>query len=349
MHANVYLARLRLAQQVAAAEVIHEARTSIFVALDDGTTRGWAECPAASAPGIDPGESELLAALATSLGAPGGRPRGLVGRVADGVVASAHLDAHLRRAGTSLAEDLGVRATSVGFAGVVGIGPPREMADRARELVALGASRLRVKVAPGAAASNVQAVLSAVEVPVVADANGSFGDPGDPDLLGLAELPLAWLEQPFAPGREGDAAHLVDLGVRLGADESVTSLEQLELLVASGVTVLCVKPSRFGVRGAIEVLERAVALDVDAYLGGYFEAGLARAVLGTLAARYTRLDGDVVAPRTYLDDDPCGLAGPVRGRQPLHFGEGLGPPPRTEALTPCFEVEVPPEGDGRVS
>jgi O-succinylbenzoate synthase len=349
IRANVYLARLRLAKPVAAAQVVHEQRSSVFLSLDDGTTCGWAECPAALTTGVDPTESELLAALATALGAPGAPGRGRFATVADGVLATARLDARLRHTRTSFAQDLGVSARSVGFAGVVGIGAAHEMANRARELVELGATRLRVKVAPGLGAPNVRAVLAAVDVPVVADANGSFEGPGDPDLQELAELPLAWLEQPLAPGREADAAWLVDRGVRLGADESLTSIDALERSAASGVTVVCVKPSRFGVRGAIEVLERVVTLRIDAYVGGYFEAGLARAVLGVLAARYTQLDGDVVAPRTYLEDDPCGLDGPVQGRQPLYLGAGLGPLPRTEALVAFYEVEVPPEVGGSVS
>lgn len=347
MHASVFVARLRLTRSVAAAGVVHEARTSVFLSLDDGTTAGWAECPVATEAGVDPSEAELLAALHARLA--GTRVQGHVASVADGVLATARLDARLRGTGESLATELKVAASTVGFAGVVGIAAPAEMAARARVLVESGATRLRVKVAPGAAASNVRAVLAAVDVPVVADANGSFPEPDAPELRELARLPLAWLEQPLAPGSEPDAARLLELGVRLGADESLTSLESLELLEGNGVTVVCVKPARFGVPGAIEVLEDANARHLDAYLGGYFEAGLARAVLGTLAARFTRLDGDVVAPRTYLDDDPCGLDGPRGGRQPLYPGLGLGPLPRTEALTPCFEVDLPPEGDGGVS
>jgi O-succinylbenzoate synthase len=347
--ASVYLAHLRLAQPVAAARVVHEERSSVFVALDDGTAQGWAECPAASTSGVDATEPELLAALATSLGVVQAAVRGRFAGMADGVVRAAQLDARLRRAGSSFADDLGVRTSSVGFAGVVGIADAVEMVERARALVAVGATRLRVKVAPGAGASNVREVLDAVQVPVVADANGAFTDPRDPELRELAALPLAWLEQPLAPGREREAAGLMDLGARLGADESVTSIEHLEEVAASGVTVVCVKPSRFGLLGAIECLERASAVGVDAYVGGYFEAGLARAVLGALSARYASLDGDVVAPRTYLEEDPCDLEGPKGGRQPLWLGVGLGPLPRAEVLTPCFEVEVPPDVDGPVS
>jgi o-succinylbenzoate synthase len=350
---TAFAASLELRAAVVAADRAHARRTSLFLRLCVEGDEGWAECPAAMGPGVDATADDVLAGIvafddealaalvadpANALDAdPKRRARepaaGPGHQAARALVAAAALDLELRRAGRSLGEHLGVVQEDVGFAGVVGIEDAVAARDRAEALVALGATRLRVKVSPRSGTKALEAVLDVVDVPVVADANGSL-DPRDVVRLeALTSLPLAWLEQPFAPGSLQQSARLArSSAVRIGLDESVVSADALRVIALAGAaSVVCVKPARLGVLGALEVLRAARELRLTSYVGGYFEAGLGRAVLGVLAT-CGDLDGDVAAPSTYLVDDPCGLAGPVDGRQPLHRGPGLGPLPDVAVL-----------------
>ncbi len=351
---TVFSTELRLASRIAAADRVHDVRTTLFARLRSDEGEGWAECPVARIPGYEPTEADVLreldGPLVDDLLGPAlvvdGRkqardPAGLrsprpAPHAAGMLVEAAVWDRRLRADGTSFARDLGVADRTVGFAGVIGIEDPPRAVARAAELVALGATRLRVKVSPTAGVDAVVAVLDAVDVPVVADANGSFWAPDeDPALEALIELPLAWLEQPYAPGLHAHTAALARrASCPIGLDESVTSTDVLrEIALHGAAQVVCVKPVRFGLAAALEALREARRLELSAYVGGLFEAGLGRATLGVLSAVGASLDGDVVAPRAYLESDPCGLPGPVGGRQPLHRTAGLGPLPAHDALT----------------
>jgi L-alanine-DL-glutamate epimerase-like enolase superfamily enzyme len=344
--ATLFAATLELRAPVVAADRVHDVRTSLFLRYDaaDGAT-GWGECPTASAPGPDPVADEVRAALAGALAGAAGDGAGA--RAASSLVRAALDDLELRRLGVPLASRLGVRVRDVGFAGVVGEATPAKSAERARALVALGASRVRVKVSPRQGTDAVRAVLEAVDVPVVVDANGSL-EPDHPLVVALRALPIAWLEQPFAPGAWRPLAALARTdGAPLGLDESVDSLAAIDAAATAGVAVVCVKPSRFGGADAVAALARAPSRGVVAYVGGQFEAGLGRAQLGALSALGGH-DGDVVAPSTYLVHDPCGLPGPVDRRQPLHEGPGVGPPPADEDLEPLAVCDAPaPSARGR--
>ena len=336
---TLFEASLELATSVVAADRVHRVRPALFLRVLDGDAEGWSECPAGTVPGVDPTTDELVAAVATLLasddGGPGAADRGTPSalgapRVARGFLDAAHLDLGLRNERRSLASVLGVVADDVGFAGVIGIDAPARARDRAVALAALGASRLRVKVSPGVGTGALAAVLDTTDLPVVADANGSFEPRTDQrDLDALLALPLAWLEQPFAPALLEQTAALASTSlVPIGLDESASSIQAIRSAARIGAAqVICVKPSRFGIPGTLEARRVAASLGLRTYVGGYFEAGLARAVLAALSAAYDGLDGDVVAPCTYLTSDPCALAGPVAGRQPLHVTPGCGPIP----------------------
>jgi o-succinylbenzoate synthase len=358
---TAFTASLELRDAVHAADRTHDRRTSIFLRVHGGRGEGWGECPTATVPGVDATSEDVLGglaaidddALATLLADPatanGAGPlrrarepaAGSGHRLARALVGAAVLDLELRRAGSSLAEHLGVTQDDVGFSGVVGIEDAVAARDRAEALVELGATRLRVKVSPRSGTEALEAVLDSVGVPVVADANGSL-DPRDSARVdALTSLPIAWLEQPFAPGSLQQSARLARSSpVRIGLDESVVSTDALRVIALAGAaSVVCVKPGRLGVLGALEVLGAARELRLTTYVGGHFETGLGRAALAVLATAGD-LDGDVAAPSTYLVDDPCALAGPRAGRQPLYRGVGTGPLPRTDALVTCSERSI---------
>jgi o-succinylbenzoate synthase len=355
---TVFEASLELRDAVAAADRVHHRRTSLFARARDGEAEGWGECSLGDATAAE--VLAVLAAMPDELLAAGLRdprhdasdpqrrasealaePPRLAARQ---LLSATALDAALRRASISFAEELSVAEEGVGFAGVVGIETdPSRARDRAVSLAALGASRLRVKVSPTTGTAALRAVIDAVELPVVADANGSFTAGDTATLRAFTSLPLAWLEQPFAVGSLQQCARLARSSpVRIGLDESVRSLDALRVIAASGAaSVVCVKPGRLGVLGALDALREARVLRLASYVGGYFEAGLGRAALGALAA-IGDLDGDVVAPCAYLVEDPCHLDGPHGGRQPLYRGPGLGPSPDLDALTVRLERSPSP-------
>jgi len=353
---TVFAATLELRDHVAAADRTHGERTALFARAVDGDLVGWGESPLVDTTAADvldvlawlPDE-HVAAALCDprhddgneSLRRASEPHAGPAHHAARALLSATALDTTLRADGRSFADELGVTDTSVGFAGVVGIEDPTRARARAQALVTLGASRLRVKVSPAHGTSALRAVLDAVEVPVVADANGSFDPDDTASLEALTSLPIAWLEQPFAVGSLQQCARLARSGqVRVGLDESVVSLDALRVLAAAGAaSVVCVKPGRLGVLDALAVLHAARDLRLTAYVGGYFEAGLGRAALAPLAA-IGDLDGDVVAPCTYLLADPCRLDGPRDARQPLYRGPGLGPAPDPAALEVRLERAV---------
>lgn len=350
-------APLALRDEVTAAGGTHASRTSLFLRLHCDGVVGWGECAAAMRAGMDATPDEVAAALTervlpramqaagargTALPAPHTVVAAAARRPADvaaaALVEMAIVDLELRREGSSLCTRLGVRDATVGFAGVVGIDEPAAARDRAARLVALGATRIRVKVAPRSGTAAIRTVLDEVHVPVAADANGSFDPVVDTSALDeLLELPLAWVEQPFsAADLASHAALAARAPMSICLDESVRSVRSVrDIARYEAGAIVCVKPVRVGgIARTLEVRREAARLGLRSYVGGYFEAGLARAVLGAIAAAQPEaVDGDVVAPCTYLEIDPCGLEPPAHGRQPLHAGPGCGPTPDPGLLT----------------
>ena len=94
----------------------------------------------------------------------------------------------------------------------------------------------------------------------------------------------------------------------------------------------CLKPARLGGVRATRVAHAAcAAAGVPAFVGGFFEAGLARSANLALAARLsedaTGLVSDLNAPSDYLVVDPCGYSHVVDGwvRVPDRPGVGNAP------------------------
>ena len=352
--ASLFEASLRLRDPVLAADRVHDLRTSLFLSVRDGDAVGVGEVPVSSGGAPDATALDVVTALDARVH--GARSASAGGRTAGALVEAAHLDLSLRREGRSLAAWLGVTAVAVGFAGVVGVTEPESAAARALSLVEHGAGRLRVKHAPGQGTAAVRAVLDAVDVPVAVDANGALDAVRDRDALdALCELPIAWLEQPFAASDlAAHAALRARTGVVVALDEAVVDLAVVaEIARLGAASVLCVKPSRVGGVAATRAVRRAAAeVGIATYVGGYFEAGLGRAVLGALAAEELGgapvLVGDVVGPATYLVDDPCALAPPADGRQPLHLDAGCGPHPAPGSLRLLRRYEGwPSDGEHR--
>ena len=341
-------------------------RTVLLVHVRAEEGDGWAECPVEPAPTYSSeftGSARVvlvehllpLAAAgptgdALALGPHLARVRGH--QQARAAVELAVLDAQLRAAERSLAGWLGATASAVpAGAAVSALEPLDVLLAEATAAVAAGAGRLRVKVAPGAAATPLLEVRAAVGPDVVlqADANGSFAidDPAHlEELLRVDELDLACLEQPLAPDDLVGHARLAErLATRICLDEPLTSLAAIEAAVALGACeVVCLKPSRVG--GWVEarrVHDRCVELGVPLWVGGMLETGVGRAAnlaVAGLPGMALPPDHD---PRGWYDPDLADHRAPVDGLVaiPTEPGTGAVPDAARFASATVSRVKVP--------
>jgi len=361
---ELWRTEVRLQRRTPAAHGAHDVLEKLYVRIVCTSGEGWGEVAALATPvGVDPSLGAVAQALEgrwserlfVSARARGGRcpessALGLLGAssVLDHVTAAslemAVLDAELRSVSRSLAEHLEATGPSVRFGGLVGLPDDGRVADSvawAASLLEGGATRLRVKIDEHHPVLAVLALREAFpDVALHADANGAF-DPRSLELLRpLDELGLVCIEQPLA-GRDlaAMASAAASFTTPWCLDEAITSRRQARDAVRYGAAqALCIKPGRVGgLRTVLGIGSDAAASSVPAFIGGLFETGLGRAALGALSARpeYS-LVSDVGAPVTYLEEDPCELAGPSGGLQPLWDGPGVGPWPRRSALSPVF-------------
>ncbi len=236
------------------------------------------------------------------------------------------LDAELRASGEPLWRRLGVEE-AVARAGVpvghlVGIPEDRSIDALVARVDALvrGArtARVRVKIEPGWDAEPLRALRDAFPHLVLqADANAAYRwhvsasggrsmDSRD-DAARLAELDglgLSCIEQPLPPGDLTALAHLAArLDTPVALDESLTSISRVrEALRYGACDVACLKPARLGgllrAKAAVSVCRESGA---GAFVGGFFETGLARTANAALAgiSAFT-LPGDLSDPGEYL-------------------------------------------------
>lgn len=242
------------------------------------------------------------------------------------------LDAQLRAAGRSLAGWLGASATRVPAGAALGLhDDPERLLEEAEGALAAGATRLRVKIAPGRAAAPLEALRRHVGDGVLlqADANGSF-DERDPELDRLDAVGLACLEQPLAPSDLlGHARLAARLDTPICLDEPLTSLHAIETAVALGACeVVCLKPARVGGWiAARAVHDRCAELGVPVWVGGMLETGVGRAANLAVAALPSvalppdmdprpRFEPDLADPRLAVDGTVAVPDGPGTGAVP---------------------------------
>ena len=361
---GIELVRVELgfSNQIGTAAGVHRTRPVLYVRVVAEESEGWGECAAlGEATSVDPALDEVEAravdrAVPRLCGASAARagrlPRAaevpqLFGTSpADRMLAAAFemavADAETREEGRSLAAALGAgpgfEALPVGA--VVGIPQDRDLDAVLHEVggaVAAGAARLRMKIEPGWELEPVRRVRSAhPDLVIQLDANGSFRDT-DEDvarLSALAEYSVLCVEQPLPPADLVALAQFArKLPVPVCLDESLTTPRRVvDALRNESCGMACLKPARLGGLRATRAAHAACAeAGVPAFVGGFFETGLARASNLALAARLsqdaTGLVSDLGDPARYLEVDPCGYPPVVDGwvRVPDEPGVGKAP------------------------
>ncbi|MSO86281.1 MAG: o-succinylbenzoate synthase [Acidimicrobiia bacterium] len=302
---------------------------------------GWAELVAEAEPTYSPEftDSAITVLLNHLL------PRAAAGPMGDALALGPHLDAvrghpmaraalelaildaQLRQADRSLSNWLGATATHVPAGAALGLHERVEdLLAEADAAVALGASRLRVKIAPGSAAEPLRALRAhgGPQWLLQADANGSFAL-NDPELDEIDEVGLVCLEQPLDPNDLlGHAALARRLVTPICLDEPLTSLGAVEAAVALGACeVVCLKPARVGGWiNARAVHDRCVELGVPVWVGGMLETGIGRAANLAVAALAGMAFPADLDPRGRFDPDLADRRTPVDGLIAVPTGPG---------------------------
>ncbi len=346
---------------------VHRLRPLLFVRVVAAEGEGWGECGAlAEGTAVDPPLREVEAAaakrgvsrLVRASAARGGElptgaetPQLFGGSAVDRMVAAtfemAVSDAELRMAGQSMAAALG---TAGGFetmpvGAVVGIPAGRDL-DALRRVAATavraGVARLRVKIEPGWEVEPVRALRAAhPDLTIQVDANGSFRATEDhvAALSRLSAFDVLCVEQPLPPAdlvAHAQLARVLPLPICL--DESLSSPRRVGDALRNGSCAMaCLKPARLGgVRATRAAHAACAAAGVPAFVGGFFEAGLARTANLALAARLsedaTGLVSDLNAPSDYLEVDPCGYPAVVDGWVRVPSAPGVGNAPDARVL-----------------
>lgn len=308
--------------------------------------QGWGECPTLSGSGYATETTDAAWAGLTSRMVPAvleGSAAILPGLVAaSGALLDAALDAELRATGRGLAATLAEGATTrtrlERCVVLADLGAsPESLAARSVEAVSAGASMVKVKIAPGHDVAVLRAVQDAVgEVPVAADANGSYADLAA--IAAVDELGLAYLEQPAPAGTTWDdlAAWSDALVTPVALDESLVSLDAVQSAVRAGAAdVISVKPARLGgVRLAATAVALAADSGVDVFVGGMLELGIGRAAAVAVAAQAgCSLPTDLGPSEAYVDDEICEpIVADASGRLVVPDGPGSGRVPDEELL-----------------
>jgi O-succinylbenzoate synthase len=353
---------LPVARPLRSAAAAYATRTVLLVHVVAAEAEGWAECAVEPAPTYS---SEHLATARTvlvehllPLVAAGQGDVALLGPALAAVRGNeqaraaaelAVLDAQLRAADRSLADWLGATAAGVPAGAALGLHPdPTDLLAEADEALAAGASRLRVKVAPGAALEPLRALRAHVgpDLALQADANGTFAaDDANhlAELDGLDELGLACLEQPLAPDDLlGHARLAARLATPICLDEPLTSVAAIESAVALGACeVVCLKPARLGGwPAARRAHDRCVELGVPVWVGGMLETGVGRAANAAVAALPGMSLAPDLDPRGRFDPDLADPLRPVDGLVPVPRGPGTGAVPDAALLAAAEIVRV---------
>jgi O-succinylbenzoate synthase len=231
-------------------------------------------------------------------------------RLAFAALEMAVADAHLRAAGVSFAELVGIDPERPVAAGAV-VGQATttaELVDRVGSLVAGGFARVKVKIGPGADLDPVAAVRAAFpELLLQVDANESYLEADTAHLAGLDEFGLLCIEQPFP--RDQLAAHArlaTHLTTPICLDESLSSPATVAGALEMGAcSVVCVKPARLGgIGAALETVRACAATGVPLWIGGMFESSFARQVNAVIASLPGfSWPGDLSWPGGYLTED----------------------------------------------
>src|SRR5262245_577512 len=305
--------------------VIHERRVGLLELTDRDGATAWSECVAFDRPIYSP-ETIDTAWMAISEWL---APR-LLGKTIDGPhVVHALLTDNIR--GHSMAK----AAVEMGCGGLAAeieqkplstvLGGSRErvptgislgiqsapplLVELAQRAVADGFRKIKVKIEPGHDIEFVRAVREALgpDIGIMADANSAYTIRHADHLAQLDAFDLIMLEQPLGDDDLVRHAQLQRrLATRICLDESITSLDRAEDMIALGSgRIVNVKPGRVGgLRSAKAIHDLCELAGIPVWCGGMLESGIGRAYNVALASLPNfSLPGDLSPSARYWAHD----------------------------------------------
>ena len=318
--AEIFEAVLPLVRPFAAAHGLMTERRAVLVRLEDPDgVEGWGECGADVTEYSSPETPQTAWEDLTNRLVPALKTHSEIdepdtGPMARASLAAALVDLAARRDGLPLATFLGGTLRRVPVGAVLGFSPTiDELMAEADAYVRAGYRRIKVKIQPGWDAQPIEALRKNwPNLPLAADANGSYRAEQSADLKALDRFELDFLEQPLPPPALSDHARLAAaLHTPVCLDESISSAEDARLAIELGAAgLIVVKAARLGgVAEAIAVHDLCVENGIRPWVGGMLETGVGRGHAVALAS----LPGFV---------DPADLSGSDR-----YFSEDLVTPP----------------------
>ncbi len=355
--AEVRLLELPLTEPFVASHGTTHTRTLAVVRISQGQQVGWGECsalPAAtytseSARGAFTALAEQHLPEALSR-APEPEMSGnqdpthnlaLDQPMARAAIEMAMLDLHLKAAGHSLADHLGVQLRSVPAGVSLGLDQVKATAAKVARFADDGFGRVKLKIQPGHDVRLLETVRAQADnITIQIDANGSYRNEHVEHLASLAHrFGVEAIEQPFAPDDINSATKLVGLvgpsNIHVVADEAAMTIDDVERLDrSSSLTAVSIKPPRFGgIRAAVLAHNLCATRGIAATAGGMLESGLGRHALAAIAGLpHFSIVGDVSPARRWIRTDPWPDLQFSNGRIAVPIGPGIAPPPDETVL-----------------
>ncbi len=295
---------------VTAAVTVTERRVILVRVAAEGLS-GWGECgplPGYSPETIDQAWSALANAGQDTIGTDAAAVplAGLPPTAAAGL-SQAAADLHARLAGLPLWRARGGRRPRVPAGAPVGLQPSLDdLLERIAAEVDAGYRHVKLKIGPGRDREPLGAARDAFpDLALAADANGAYRRADMDHLVGLAEVHLAFLEQPFPAGDIADHALLAartSMPVVLDESAAVPGWRAALGSARTGIGVT-VKPARCP-WAEIAAATLLAGTDLTLRVGGMLETGVGRAhaVAAATLPGFT-LPTDLSPPSRYLARD----------------------------------------------
>ncbi len=207
---------------------------------------------------------------------------------------------------------------------------PQDLLAKVDQAVLQGYQRVKVKIAPGKDYDYLAPIRQKYpNLCLMADANASYTLAQTAAIKRLDELDLAMIEQPLRVSDFVEHAKLqAQLSTPICLDENICQLDDLKTMVAlhSGQVMNLKLPRVGGLMPALEMLAYAQAHQVKVWVGGMYEAGIARAFhLHFASIKGLDFPADLSATERYFEQDIISQSFVVeKGEIKVPKGLGIG-------------------------
>lgn len=185
---------------------------------------------------------------------------------------------------------------------------PQALLVKVDQAVSKGYQRIKVKIAPDKDCDYLDPVRQKYpNLCLMVDANASYSLAQTDTFKRLDELDLAMIEQPLSASDFVEHAKLqAQLSTPICLDENICQMDDLKTMTAlqSGQVINLKLPRVGGLIPALEMLEYSKAHQVKVWIGGMYEAGIARAFhLHFASIKGLDFPSDLSATQHYFEQD----------------------------------------------